>query len=182
MVKVSRKWSRYLRLRRKQSWLLIINNCIPIKCSSGCVRVKISQLPMKQTSFSPTQSNIEFRVLDTVFSHYLRNTLTTVPQIMISESVHWPVDDDWDGQCEDEDSHEGAQPAQHLQLPGLSLATIHRNTEMMQYTVSPLPTHLASPAVRALVPDAHRGEHHQAPPEALREAPAGFWVTLRKVN
>ena len=74
MVKVSRKWSRYLRLRRKQSWLLIINNCIPIKCSSGCVRVKISQLPMKQTSFSPTQSNIEFRVWDTVFSYYLRNT------------------------------------------------------------------------------------------------------------
>ena len=30
--------------------------------------------------------------------------------------------------------------------------------------------HLASPAVRALVPDAHRGEHHQPPPEAVHQS------------
>ena len=42
--------------------------------------------------------------------------------------------------------------------------------------------YLTHPGGGALLPDAHRGEDHQAPPEALREAPAGFWVTLRKVN
>ena len=42
--------------------------------------------------------------------------------------------------------------------------------------------HLASPAVRALVPDAHRGEHHQPPPEAVREAPASSRLLLREVD
>ena len=44
-------------------------------------------------------------------------------------------------------------------------------------TVSPLPTHLTSPAVRALVPDAHRGEHHQPPPEAVHQSELSIAAT-----
>ena len=62
----------------------------------------------------------------------------------------------------------------------------HRKCRLLVHAVHcqsyPLATHLASPAVRALVPDAHRGEHHQPPPEAVREAPASSRLLLREVD
>ena len=47
---------------------------------------------------------------------------------------------------------------------------------------NPLRLHLARPGVRRPRPIAHRGEDHQAPPEALQEAPLTDGVSLCEVD
>ena len=42
--------------------------------------------------------------------------------------------------------------------------------------------HLASPGVGRPGPVAHRGENHQAPPEAVHEGPLGYRVLLGEVD